>query len=89
MTADDFKKTAVRTETDAAITYDIRPFGDAQQEAVGVYLGELAFRLSMNTLKPTKSVVLLVDHEFASTPQLDGFIEKLGAAGLSVTTSVL
>lgn len=85
MTADAFKKTALRTETDATITYDVRPFGGEQQEAVAVYLGELVFKLSINALQPTKAVVLLADHRFVSTPQLDGFIEKLSAAGLAVT----
>ena len=87
MTADAFKKTAIRAETDATVTYDVRTFGGEQQEAVAVYLGELVFRLSINTLQPTKAVVLLVDHRFVSTPQLDGFVETLGAAGLPVTIS--
>ena len=85
MTADAFKETAIRTETGTTITYDVRPFENEQQEAVAVYLGELVFRLSANALRPGKSVELLVDQGFVNTPQLDGFIQKLGTAGVSVT----
>ena len=87
MTADVFRERALRSETETAITYDLRPFGDEQQEAVATYLGELVFRLSIKALKPTKPVVLLVDDKFVSTPQLQEFIAQLGAAGLSVTIS--
>lgn len=84
MTSEAFRQTAVRTESDTVITYDVRPFGDKQQEAVAAYLGELVFRLSMNALSPAKGVRLLVDNRFVSLPQLDGFIEKLREAGLAV-----
>ena len=87
MTLNAFNEKAIRTETDTAVTYDLRVFGKEQQTAVAVYLGHLVFRLSINTLQPTKGVVLLVDHQFVSTAQLDGFTEKLGAAGLPVKIS--
>ena len=85
MTEDEFKATATRTEDEKSVTYDVRPFGDKQQEAVAVYLGSLVFKLSVNALNTSKAVVLLVDDRFTSTPQLDGFVGKLKAAGLPVT----
>jgi len=72
MTEDEFKATATRTENETSVTYDVRPFGDQQQEAVAVYLGSLVFKLSITTLNTSKAVVLLVDGRFASTAQLDG-----------------
>lgn len=83
MTADDFRKTAITIE-DSVITYDVRPFGDAQQEAVSAYLGERIFRLSAGWSKAEKPVVLVTDDTFETTPQLDGFMEQLREAGFSV-----
>jgi hypothetical protein len=84
VTEDQFKKTAKRSEDDKSITYDVRPFEDQQQEAVAVYLGSLVFKLSVNALNTSKAVALLADNRFVSTPQLDGFVEKLTAAGLPI-----
>jgi hypothetical protein len=84
MTEDEFKKTAKRTEDETSITYDVRPFEDQQQEAVAVYLGSLVFKLSLKALNTSKALALLADSRFVSTPQLDGFVEKLKAAGLLI-----
>ena len=84
MTEDDFKKNAIRTEDNDAVTYDVRPFKDQQQDAVAVCLGALNFRLSINALNTSKGLVLLVDSAFVSTSQLDGFVENLKSAGLRV-----
>jgi len=84
MTEEEFKKRAKRAEDETSITYDVRPFDDEQQEAVAVYLGSLVFKLSVNALNTSKAVSVLVDSRFIGTPQLEGFVEKLKAAGLSI-----
>jgi hypothetical protein len=85
MTEDDFRKAAVRTEDETAITYDLRPFEGRQQLAVAWYLGKLVFDLSARPVSsPSRAVVLLVDTRFVITPQLRGFARKLKAAGVPV-----
>jgi hypothetical protein len=84
MTEDEFKKTAKRTEDDTSVTYDLRPFGDQQQEAGALYLGSLIFKSSISSVNTSKKVVLLADSRFEMTDQLDGFVEKMKAKGLSI-----
>lgn len=84
MTYEQFKAQAARTATPTEVTYDLRPFGQEQQEAVAVYLGQLMLRLNMGTLKPTVPVIIITDERYESTEQLDGFVAKLAEAGLTV-----
>ena len=84
MTKDEFTQKAIRNETDSTVSYDVRPFGTEQQGAVAVFLGEQVFRHSIGALNTSKSVALLVDGNYESTSQLEGFIEKLKSAGLDV-----
>ena len=84
MTEDEFKKSAVRTEDDKTVTYDLRPFKDQQIDAVGWYLGNLIFKSSVSSLNKSKSVLVLVDNQFKTTSQLDGFVDKLMKQGLSI-----
>lgn len=82
LTRAQFNQKAIRTETEGAVFYDVRPFGRQQLAAVALYLGELAFRQSIGALNKSKSVVLIVDKAFQSTPQIDRFIRQLNSAGL-------
>jgi hypothetical protein len=84
MNEEDFKKSAVRSEDDKTVTYDLRPFKDQQRGAVAWYLGNLIFKSSVSSLNKSKSVLVLVDGQFESTSQLDGFIDKLKQQGLSI-----
>jgi len=84
MTEGEFNETVKRTEDEASVTYDLRPFEDQQQLAVAWYLGNLIFKSSVSTLNTSKAVALLVDTRFEITPQLDGFLTKLKAHGLRI-----
>jgi hypothetical protein len=59
MTAAEFNKTAIRTEDAIQITFDVRPFGDRQSEAVGFYLHEVGTAIGYGTLSIVKPIVLL------------------------------
>jgi hypothetical protein len=83
-TEGEFEETVKRVEDETNITYDVRPFEDLQQQAVAWYLGSLIFKSSVSSLNTTKAVALLVDTRFVSTPQLDGFLEKLKARDLRI-----
>jgi hypothetical protein len=89
MTEAEFKTTVKRTEDETSVTYDVRPFEEFQQEGIAWYLGSLIFKLSLSALNISKAVVLLVDTRFVSTPQLDGFVEKLKAKGLPIEVRCL
>jgi hypothetical protein len=87
MTKDEFKQKAIRTETETTVSYDLRPFGDEQEGAAAVFLGELVFRMSptVNALNTSKALVLFVDRKYQNTPQIGSHVEKLKAAGLPVS----
>ena len=84
MTEDEFKETAERTEDETSVTYDLRPFDDEQQEAGALYLGSLIFKSSISHLSTSKKVVVLNDGRFEMTDQLDGFVKKLKAKGVTI-----
>lgn len=85
MTKDEFKQKAIRSETETTVSYDLRPFGNDQQEAAALCLGEQVFRLSIGALNTSKALVLVVDSKYQNTPQIGGHIEKLKTAGLPVS----
>jgi hypothetical protein len=90
MTEGDFKKTAVRTEDEKSMTYDLRPFEDKQQGAVAWYLGKLIFESSAHLINSSsKAVILLVDNRFVFTPQLGRFFKRLKAARLPIEVRCL
>jgi hypothetical protein len=53
LTKDEFNQKAIRTETATTISYDLRPFDGKQRSAAALYLGELMFRQSIGSLKPS------------------------------------
>jgi hypothetical protein len=88
MTKDDFNQKALRNETETSVSYDLRPFENAQQEAAALSLGELVFRLSTGALNTSKALVLFVDSRYHNTPQISDHVEKLKAAGLPVSIEI-
>jgi len=80
VTRDDFNRRAVRYETETTVSFDVRPFGTKQQDAVTVFLGEKEFQHFTGALNRLKNVRLVVDHKFSGTSQIDGFIEHLKPA---------
>lgn len=77
MTREDFHSRAVRHETKSAVTFDVRPFGRNQEDAVTVFLGEQEFRRSAGMLNTARSIVLVVDGNFLESSQIKGFIQHL------------
>jgi len=85
MTKDEFDRRVIGKETPFIVEFDVRPFGAEQQEAVAVFLGEQMFRQSIGTLNTSQRAIIVVDTDYESTAQLEGFVEKLKSAGLRVT----
>jgi hypothetical protein len=62
MNMDEFNKTAVRTDDGRTITFDVRPFGDRQGEAIDSYLHARLMHTGTTGIGNTsKHVVLLCD----------------------------
>ena len=59
MTATEFNETAIRTEDAVQITFDVRPFGDRQGEAVDFYLNDAGTAINFGTRSIVKPIVLL------------------------------
>jgi hypothetical protein len=77
VTRDEFHRKAVRRESAGTVSFDVRPFGSRQDDAVTVFLGEQEFRRSIGSLDTSRSVVLVVDGDFLESSQIRGFIQHL------------
>jgi hypothetical protein len=69
MTLEDFYKIAKRTEDSRCITWDARPFGNRQAEAVCLYLYEISASIRNATLPESKAIVILTDYGSIYLPQ--------------------
>lgn len=59
MTTDGFNKTVIRTETIDHVTFDVRPFGDRQSDAMDFYLHEVGMQINYGTFSAGKPIYLL------------------------------
>jgi hypothetical protein len=84
MNANEFNATAVRTEDPTTITFDVRPFGDRQGDAVDSYLHERLMLLQMRTggFGP-RLVVLLCDSKARIPSSVNGWLAELNARGIA------
>ncbi len=84
MNASEFNATAVRTEDAATITWDVRPFGNRQGEAVDSYLHERLMMLQMNAggFGP-RLVVLLCDPVVNIPSSAANWLAELNARGIA------
>ena len=79
MTREDFHSRAVRHESKNVVTFDVRPFGRNQEDAVTVFLGEQEFQRSAGMLNSSRNIVLVVDDNFLESSQIKGFIQHLNS----------
>lgn len=84
MNADEFNTGAVRTESPTTITWDVRPFGDKQGEAVDSYLHQRLMMLQMNAggFGP-RLVVLLCDSTANIPSSATTWLAELNAKGVA------
>jgi hypothetical protein len=83
MDANEFNATAVRAENPTTITFDVRPFGDKQGEAVDSYLHQRLMMLQMNAggFGP-RLVVLLCDPKASIPTTANSWLAELNARGV-------
>lgn len=84
MNANEFNATAIRAEDPATITWDVRPFGDRQGEAVDFYLHQRLMMLQMNAggFGP-RLVVLLCDSTANIPDSATNWLNELNARGVA------
>jgi hypothetical protein len=60
MDINEFNRTVLRTEDTSTVTFDVRPCGNRQGEAIASYLHEvlMALRMNVGTFGPRPTVLL-------------------------------
>jgi hypothetical protein len=78
----EFNKTAVRTETASEITFDVRPFGDRQGDAVDSYLHARCLVGQYTGIGMTSRLVVVLCDASANIPESSGrWLANLNAKG--------
>lgn len=80
----EFNGTVVRTETAVSVTFDVRPFGDRQGEAVDSYLHDVGIALQMNVFRHSKLIVLLSDSNATIPTSADRWLANLHSQGVAI-----
>ncbi len=80
----EFNGTVVRTETAVSVTFDVRPFGDRQGEAVDSYLHDVGMALQMNVFRHSKPIVLLCDSNATIPTSADSWLANVHSQGVAI-----
>jgi hypothetical protein len=84
VTADEFNKTVIRTEDSIRITFDVRPFGDRQGEAVDFYLHEVGMQINYGTFSTSKPIFVLYSRGTILPMTTHTWLKNLLARGVPV-----
>jgi hypothetical protein len=84
MDMNEFNATAVRTENPNAITFDVRPFGDRQGEAVDSYLHAALGAVQMGVSTFQRPVIVLCDSTAAIPDSASTWLATLNAQGVAM-----
>ncbi len=84
MDMNEFNGTAVRTEAIATVTFDVRPFGERQGEAIDSYLHAAGMALQMNVFPHSKPIVLMCDAKATIPPSADRWLANLHSQGVAI-----
>jgi len=84
MNINEFNDKAVRTEDARTVTFDVRPFGDKQGEAIDSYLHArlMAFQMNVGGFGP-RLVVLLCDSTTKIPSSARAWLDELNARGVA------
>lgn len=73
-----------RSESAAAVTFDMRKFPDLQSEALQIWLQNTGMGLQMGVLKHTKPIILVCDSKAVISPRAEQLLAALKAGGVDV-----
>lgn len=79
-----FNGTVVRTETAVSVTFDVRPFGNRQGEAVDSYLHDVGMALQINVFRHSKPIVLLSDSNASIPTSAATWLANLHSRGVAI-----
>lgn len=85
MDSKEFNKTAVRTETDREVRFDVRPFRERQGEAIDSYLHDVLAQVQYGTMTPGRRTWVLIHDPSAVVPDTAAdSISILAARGFDI-----
>lgn len=85
MNVDEFNRIAIRTEDSASITFDVRPFGDRQSEAIDAYLTGYMSSLQAHVAPlHSRLVIVLCDPGTQLIGNSQRFLQLLNAQGRAI-----
>lgn len=85
MDMNEFNKTAVRTEDNGHVYFDLRPFGNRQAEAMDSYLHEAVMSIQMGVSSfGERQIVLITDASMVIPDSARTWLASLQASGVSV-----
>jgi len=85
MDMNQFNSTAIRTEDNGRVYFDLRPFGNRQGEAMDSYLHEAVMSIQMGVSSfGTRQIVLLTDASVVMPDSARTWLASLQASGFSV-----
>lgn len=80
----EFEQKVLRTETDSAIIFDVRPFRERQGEAIDSYLHDAGMAVQMNIFKPVKSIILVCDPETVFPATTEMWLANMQSRGVAI-----
>jgi hypothetical protein len=73
-----------RSESDAAVTFDMRKLPDSQGEAIETYLQATGMAAQMGVLRHTKPIVILCDAKTVISTRAEHLLTALKSKGVDV-----
>jgi hypothetical protein len=80
----EFNEKVLRTETDSTVTFDVRPFGARQGEAIDSYLYAVGMALQMDVFPHTQPIVVLCDIDTAFPSTTDTWLAEVQSRGVAI-----
>src|SRR6202042_1080580 len=89
MDSKEFDATAVRSETPTTVSFDLRPFGDRQVEAIDSYLRGIGMALQMNVFRHDKPIVVTCSSGAAIPSSVDTLLANLRHQGVAIEINLV
>ncbi len=80
----EFNENVLRSETDSAVIFDVRGFGERQGEAIDSYLHDVGMAVQMNVFRHTKPIVLQCDSETVFPATTETWLANVQRQGVAV-----
>jgi hypothetical protein len=82
LTIKEFNETVIRSEDTIRLTYDVRPFGTKQGEAVDCYLQEIGRAILRGGFETSKSIVVMYERGTVFPISTSKWLSQVRALGV-------